>query len=121
MRVSRAPRIDLHGLDRERAEAMIRSLIDDAQAVGDRRVEIVHGSGEGVLAKLVRDVLKTHPKVLDIGALDGTAGVWARLKTLGEMPADRSANPTNSAAKLARDLLRASKNLEPPRRDDGTR
>lgn len=118
--MGKAPRIDLHGLDRERAEAMIRQLIDDAQAVGDRRVEIVHGRGEGILARLVRDVLKSHPKVLDIGAIDGSAGVWARIKKLSDMPVDRSA-PTGSAAKTARDLLRASKNLEPPKRDNSGR
>ena len=82
--MSKAPRIDLHGLDQQRAEAAIRQLIDDAQACGDRRVEIVHGRGEGILAKLVRDVLKAHPKVSDIGALDGSAGVWARIKKLSE-------------------------------------
>lgn len=115
-RVSKSPRIDLHGLDRDRAEAAIRRLIDDAQACGDRRVEIIHGRGQGILAAFVRDLLKAHPKVSDLGPLDGSAGVWARIKSFGEMPVDRSALATGNAAKAARDLLRAAKNLEPPRR-----
>lgn len=113
--MSKAPRIDLHGLDQQRAEDAIRRLVDDAQAAGDRRVEIIHGRGEGVLAKLARDVLRNHPKVSDLGALDGSAGVWARIKKLSEMPQDRSALASGNAAKLARDLLRAAQKLEPPK------
>ncbi|MBM3960625.1 MAG: Smr/MutS family protein [Planctomycetes bacterium] len=112
-----SPRIDLHGLDCECAEALIRRLVDDAQRAGDRKVEVVHGRGEGILAKLARDVLKANPKVSDLGVLDASqgCGVWARIRKASEMPIDRAAIATNGAAKTARDLLKQAKGLLPPK------
>lgn len=112
-------RLDLHGYDSERAKAAILALVDSAQATGTMRIEIVHGRGKGVLAQLVRDVLRQSPKVSDIGALEQGAGIWARLRKLSEMPP--SARPKASAgdarpnpAQVARDLLKQSKRLDLP-------
>ncbi len=112
-------RIDLHGYDSNRAKIAILALIDTAQATGTMRIEIVHGRGTGVLAQLVRDVLRQSPKVSDIGALEQGAGIWARLRKLSEMPASprpqaagSDAGPTR--AQLARDLLKQSKRLDVP-------
>ena len=110
-------RIDLHGLDSQRATAAILRLIDTAQAQGNLRIEIVHGRGAGILAKLARDLLKGHPKVTDIGALDANAGcgVWARIRKVSAMPAERLplASGTQSATN-ARDLLKEAKSLDLP-------
>ncbi len=110
-------RIDLHGMDSERATAEILRLIERAQATGTMRIEIVHGRGKGILANLVREVLKANPRISDIGALDNNAGggVWARVKKISDMP--RPAAPvqgSNTRAQLARDLLKQAKRLDLP-------
>ena len=117
-------RIDLHGLDAERATNAILRLIDTAQALGTLRIEIVHGRGAGILAKLARDVLKSHPKVTDLGALDNNAGcgVWARLRKVSAMPAERGPlSGSAQLAKTARDLLKEAKGLELPPSSDPSR
>lgn len=110
-------RIDLHGLDAERAKAAVLELLERAQAFGTMRVEIIHGRGKGVLAALVRQTLKESPKVTDIGALDSAAGcgVWARLRKISEMPKPKEGQGSQTAPRLARDLLRQSQRLDLPR------
>lgn len=116
------PRIDLHGLDSERAEEEIRRLVDFAQAQGTLRIEVIHGRGAGILAKLARDVLKSHPKVTDLGPLDSNAGcgVWARLRKISAMPVERGPQAQGpgvagtAAAKRARDLLAEAKTIDLP-------
>jgi hypothetical protein len=113
-------RIDLHGYDSERAKSSILALIDSAQASGTLRVEIVHGRGKGVLAQVVRDVLRESPKVSDIGVMEQGAGMWARLRKISEMPpvarpqTNGVADAGPSRAQLARDLLKQSKRLDLP-------
>jgi hypothetical protein len=110
-------RIDLHGLDAERAKAAVLALLERAQAVGTLRVEIIHGRGKGVLAAMVRQTLKESPKVTDIGALDSAAGcgVWARLRKVSEMAKPAPGSASASAPRLARELLKQSLRLDPPR------
>jgi len=47
----------------EEALKAVEEFLDDASLVGAKRVKIVHGHGEGILKKLVRDYLKESPYV----------------------------------------------------------
>lgn len=56
--------LDLHGLRAEEAIEKLEDFISDALIAGFDEVLVYHGIGTGRLAKVVRDVLSAHPKVL---------------------------------------------------------
>ncbi|OBV30123.1 hypothetical protein BA723_02420 [Helicobacter sp. CLO-3] len=56
--------LDLHGLRAEEAIEKLEDFISDALIAGFDEVLVYHGIGTGRLAKVVRDVLSAHPRVL---------------------------------------------------------
>lgn len=57
--------LDLHGLRVEEALEKADKFISDCLMAGYDEVIICHGIGGGVLAKAIKDFLKSHPKIID--------------------------------------------------------
>ena len=57
--------LDIHGLDRYSAVAMIKSFINDMKRIDKKIFVIVHGHGEGILKKATHEYLKTDKRVLE--------------------------------------------------------
>ena len=57
------PKLLLVGQRVEAALPVLDKFLDDALLHGQRRVEVVHGSGEGVLRRAVREALAAHREV----------------------------------------------------------
>lgn len=55
--------LDLRGFRGEEALQAVMYFIDDATLVGMSRVRILHGTGTGILKKLIREYLQTNPAV----------------------------------------------------------
>ena len=58
-----APRIDIHGVDRTIAVALIKEFIDDYIRIDKRILVIVHGKGEGILKNATHEYLKKDKRV----------------------------------------------------------
>jgi DNA mismatch repair protein MutS2 len=58
-----SPVLDLRGKRGEEAIQMLEVFIDDAILVSAGQLKILHGKGEGILRKLVRDKLKTYKAI----------------------------------------------------------
>lgn len=55
--------IDVRGMRGDETLTAVSYFIDDAILVGVSRVRILHGTGNGILRRLIRDYLSTIPKV----------------------------------------------------------
>ncbi|MFZ5613479.1 MAG: endonuclease MutS2 [Pseudomonadota bacterium] len=55
--------LDLRGQRRDEAEENLLRYLDEARAHGLTQVSILHGTGNGVLAEMVRAVLRADPRV----------------------------------------------------------
>ena len=56
-----------------------QKFISDALIHGFSEIEIIHGTGSGVLAKVITDLLKKHPRVKNFERVKGNLGatiVW---------------------------------------------
>ena len=51
--------MDLRGVRTEEAKAKLTSFLDEAYALGHTQVKVVHGRGDGILRKMLRDHLKS--------------------------------------------------------------
>jgi DNA mismatch repair protein MutS2 len=60
-------RLDLRGKRGEEAMDIVRHYIDDAIMLKIMQVEIIHGKGDGILRKLIRDYLSTIPEIQSYG------------------------------------------------------
>lgn len=56
--------LDLHGLRAEEAVERVDKFISDCLLAGYDEVLIYHGIGSGILSKVIKDFLSTHPKVV---------------------------------------------------------
>ena len=56
--------LDLHGLRSEEALERADKFISDCLLAGYDEVLIYHGIGSGILSKVIKDFLSTHPKVV---------------------------------------------------------
>ena len=50
-------------------------FLSDALVNGFSEVEIIHGTGSGVLAKVVTEYLKKHPKIEKFYRMPGNLGI----------------------------------------------
>ncbi|MGH9466271.1 MAG: Smr/MutS family protein, partial [Terriglobales bacterium] len=55
--------VNLIGLRADEAQARLDKFLDEALLAGVEQIRIVHGSGFGVLRKVVAEVLRDHPQV----------------------------------------------------------
>ncbi|WP_457679152.1 endonuclease MutS2 [Thermovibrio sp.] len=72
------PEIKLIGMRGEEALRSLEAFLDDAAKVGVKEVRIIHGYGEGILKRLVREYLKESPYVSSYrkgGPTEGGDGV----------------------------------------------
>ena len=78
IRVEKGNRASLHikllGMRAEEAEEALDAFLSDALLHGIGEVEIIHGTGTGVLARVVSDYLKRHPKVKKFYRMPGNMG-----------------------------------------------
>lgn len=69
-----SPRLLLVGKRVDEALPILERFLDDALLHSQRQVEVVHGSGEGVLRKVVREFLAGHREVTAFHAADLASG-----------------------------------------------
>lgn len=62
------PRLVLVGKRAEEALALLAAFLDEALLHGARHLEIVHGAGEGILRRVVREFLAERGEVAGFGA-----------------------------------------------------
>jgi DNA mismatch repair protein MutS2 len=58
--------LDIRGKRVEEAIPMLEEFIDTALLLGCAELQILHGKGEGILRKAVRDKLKQYPQVASV-------------------------------------------------------
>lgn len=63
--LSRYPKIDLHGYDRDSAKMMVNDFIRDNYEMGMDTIIIIHGKGLGILRKEVHEALRVNKLVLE--------------------------------------------------------
>ena len=66
--------LKLLGMRADEATEEVQNFISDALIHGFNEVEIIHGTGGGVLIKVVSDLLKKHPKVKSFERVKGNSG-----------------------------------------------
>ncbi|HAD03180.1 MAG TPA: endonuclease MutS2 [Desulfuromonas sp.] len=74
VRDSFQPRLLLVGKRVDEALVLLERFVDDALLQGSSELEIVHGAGEGILRRVVRDYLGGHRAVVSFHAADIAAG-----------------------------------------------
>ena len=57
------PNIDVRGQRTDRVLPKIDAMLDNALLLGQKDIRIVHGKGDGILRKMIRDHLKSYPSV----------------------------------------------------------
>ncbi len=67
--------IKLLGMRADEAEEELGAFLSNALLHGISEVEIIHGTGTGVLAKVVSEYLKRHPKVKEFYRMPGNMGI----------------------------------------------
>jgi DNA mismatch repair protein MutS2 len=76
--------LDIIGQRAEEARNSLEKYLDDAILSGLSRVRIIHGSGAGVLRRVVDEVLRDHDQVVEYGvemdAPGGTGVTWVVLE-----------------------------------------
>ncbi|WP_292661274.1 endonuclease MutS2 [Nitratifractor sp.] len=78
VRVEKSDRATLHikllGMRAEEAEEALDAFLSNALLHGIGEVEIIHGTGTGVLARVVSEYLKRHPRVKNFYRMPGNMG-----------------------------------------------
>jgi DNA mismatch repair protein MutS2 len=78
VRVEKSDRAPLHikllGMRADEAEEALDAFLSNALLHGLGEVEIIHGTGAGVLARVVSDYLKRHPRVKNFYRMPGNMG-----------------------------------------------
>jgi DNA mismatch repair protein MutS2 len=67
--------VKLLGMYADEAIDTVDKFLSDALVNGLHEVQIIHGTGGGVLAKLVTEYLKKHPKIQKFYRLPGNLGI----------------------------------------------
>lgn len=77
--------IDLHTFRPGEVKDLVNDYLEAAFEKGFGEVRIIHGKGTGVLAEIVRSILKKHPLVVSFRQADYSSGGWgATVAVLGE-------------------------------------
>lgn len=63
------------GMYADEAIAKVDKFLSDALVNGLNEVQIIHGTGSGVLAKLITEYLKNHPKIEKFYRMPGNLGI----------------------------------------------
>lgn len=63
--ISRYPKIDLHGYDRESARVATCDFINENLILKNDTIVIIHGIGLGIVKEIVHDTLKQNKYVLE--------------------------------------------------------
>ena len=58
------PKIDLHGYDMESARVATNDFVEESIKMGNSKVVIIHGIGEGKVKKSVHDTLSKNKNVI---------------------------------------------------------
>ncbi len=66
--------LKLLGYRADEAEEEVHNFLSNALLQGFSEIEIIHGSGAGVLSKVVSELLKKHPKVKSFERVKGNLG-----------------------------------------------
>ena len=78
VKVEKSDRASLHikllGMRAEEAEEALDAFLSNALLHGIGEVEIIHGTGTGVLARVVSEYLKRHPRVKNFYRMPGNMG-----------------------------------------------
>lgn len=76
--------LEIIGYRASEARSRLEKYLDDVVVAGLERVRIIHGSGKGVLQRVVEEVLKDHEQVAEFDIERDTPGgsgvTWVRLK-----------------------------------------
>ena len=57
------PNVDLRGKRGEEVMSFVKSWIDEALLIGVKELEILHGTGNGILRSIIRDYLSSIDEV----------------------------------------------------------
>jgi len=63
--ISRYPKIDLHGYDRESARVATNDFIDENIILKNDTIVIIHGKGSGIVKESVHNTLKQNKQVAE--------------------------------------------------------
>ena len=58
------PSIDLHGFDRESATLAVKDFIQGKNVMGNKKIIVIHGKGQGILRESILSYLKNDKLVL---------------------------------------------------------
>lgn len=58
------PSIDLHGFDRESATLAVKNFIHENNIMGNKKIIVIHGKGQGILRESILSYLKNDKLVL---------------------------------------------------------
>ena len=61
--IKNLPTIDLHGFDREMARVSTDDFVSENVSLGNEKIVIIHGRGQGIVKKSVHEALKKNKKV----------------------------------------------------------
>jgi DNA mismatch repair protein MutS2 len=71
-------KIDLHGMYVQEALQAVEQWLDKANLLGHKHLQVIHGIGQGILRREIRNYLRAHKlvkKVLEHHFLQGSSGV----------------------------------------------
>ena len=57
------PNIDIRGMRAEEALSFVKSWVDEAVLINRKELEILHGTGNGILRQIIRDYLSSVREV----------------------------------------------------------
>ena len=63
--LSRYPKIDLHGYDRDTARMTVNDFVSENVILGNEMIIIIHGIGTGVVKREVHEALRVNKNVID--------------------------------------------------------
>lgn len=72
--LNRLPFIDLHGYDRISATVAINDFVLENSLLNNKEILIIHGIGEGILKKTVKETLQKNKLVIEYEIVSTNTG-----------------------------------------------